>query len=275
MYIARLLLLLGMVTIYLNGVTQDERTQNFPRKTIYPKRLPKKENVWIFVLAGQSNMAGRGIVEPQDTLPNARILTSNRNNEIVVAKEPLHFYEPNLTGLDCGVSFASRLLKNAPGKVTILLVPAAVGGSSSQQWLDDSVHRDVKLLTNLKQRVEFAKQHGVVKGILWHQGEADADSKFIPGYDQRLEKLFAQLRSYCDNPTLPILVGELGSYSENPIHWNLINEAIHRYAEKDLNVRVVATGDLSPKEDRIHFNSAGQRKMGERMAEQSMSFRKD
>lgn len=275
MYIARLLLLIGTVFFYQNSVAQDERNRNFPKETVYPKKLPKKKNVWIFILAGQSNMAGRGFVEPQDTIPNSRILTINHKNEIIVAKEPLHFYEPKLTGLDCGMSFANHLLKNIPRKVTILLVPTAVGGSSSRQWLDDSVHRDVKLFTNFKQRVDFTKRHGVVKGILWHQGESDTNSQIIPGYDQRLEKLFAMFRSTCDNPTLPILVGELGAYSENPIHWNLINEAIHRYSEKDLNIRVIATGDLSPKEDRIHFNATGQRTMGERMAEQFMSFRKE
>jgi hypothetical protein len=26
-----------------------------------------KENVWVFIMAGQSNMAGRGIVEPEKT----------------------------------------------------------------------------------------------------------------------------------------------------------------------------------------------------------------
>jgi len=33
------------------------------------ERIPAKENVWVFMLAGQSNMAGRDFVEPQDTLP--------------------------------------------------------------------------------------------------------------------------------------------------------------------------------------------------------------
>ena len=57
-------------------------------------------------MAGQSNMAGRGFVEPIDTLINTRILTINRQNKLIYAKEPLHFYEPHKKGLDLGMSFS-------------------------------------------------------------------------------------------------------------------------------------------------------------------------
>ena len=247
------------------GHAQDERVQYFPKKTDFPQKLPPRNRVWIFIMAGQSNMAGRGVVEPQDTLPNPRILTINRNNEIIIAKEPLHFYEPNLTGLDCGVSFARELIKHR-NSITILLVPAAVGGSSSTQWLGDSLHRNVRLLSNFKARVEAVKKYGTIKGILWHQGEADTEAKLIPGYEGRLQKIFAQLRLYCNDATVPIVIGELGSFSGNQANWDLINQSIHNYVSTDKQAAVVDTDDLKPKDDRIHFNSEGQRIMGERMA---------
>jgi len=244
---------------------QEERVQYFPKKIDFPEKLPHKKDVWIFIMAGQSNMAGRGVVEPPDTLPNPRILTINRNNEIIIAKEPLHFYEPNLTGLDGGVSFARELIKHR-NSITILLVPAAVGGSSSTQWLGDSLHRNVRLLSNFETRVAAVKKYGTIKGILWHQGEADTEPKLIPGYEGRLQKIFAQLRLYCDNATLPILIGELGSFSGNQANWDLINQSIHHYVSTDKQAAVVDTDDLKPKDDKIHFNSEGQRMMGERMA---------
>lgn len=223
--------------------------------------------MWIFILAGQSNMAGRGLVEPQDTVPNRRILTINSANEIIVAKEPLHFYEPTLTGLDCGHSFANRLIRKLNEEITILLLPLAVGGSSTQQWLGDSLHRNVKLMSNFRERVDAAREHGIIKGILWHQGEADADSKNIVDYQERLLKIFREFRMYCGNTTLPILIGELGTFSENQDHWNLINKAIHQYATTDKNAIVINTSDLKSKTDKIHFNSEGQRSMGRRMAD--------
>ena len=80
------------------------RTRYFPKMVEKVAKIPPKNNVWVFLLAGQSNMAGRGLVEPQDTMTDKRLLTINKNNEVILAKEPLHFYEPSRTGLDCGVS---------------------------------------------------------------------------------------------------------------------------------------------------------------------------
>ena len=262
------------ISFYLTANAQDERVRNFPRKIETPEKIPAEKDVWIFIMAGQSNMAGRGVVQPEDTISDPRILTINRNNEIIIAKEPLHFYEPTLTGLDCGVSFARHLIKEIDPSVTVLLVPTAVGGSSSQQWLGDSLHRNVKLLTNFRERVSAVKKYGTIKGILWHQGESDTNSRLIPGYEERLRKLFSELRLYCNNPTLPIMLAELGSYSENPENWRLINQSIHHYASSDKNAVVINTQDLAPKEDKIHFNSEGQRAMGKRMAEKYLALSK-
>ena len=83
---------------------EDKRTKFFPKSIKTPDVVPNRKNLWVFILAGQSNMAGRGLVEPQDTIPDNRILTINSKNELVIAKEPFHFYEPKASGLDCGLS---------------------------------------------------------------------------------------------------------------------------------------------------------------------------
>ena len=53
----------------------DERTRHFPKQQIKAEKMPARHNLWVFILAGQSNMAGRGLVEPTDTLSDPRILT--------------------------------------------------------------------------------------------------------------------------------------------------------------------------------------------------------
>ncbi|MDX2072664.1 MAG: sialate O-acetylesterase [Haliscomenobacter sp.] len=145
-----------------------------------PVKLPKPNKVWVFLLAGQSNMAGRGIVEAQDALTDPRIFSINSKGEVILAKEPLHFYEPSRVGLDCGLSFGKTLLKGVPKKVSILLLPTAVGGSSMRQWLGDSTYREVKLWSNFLEKVAIGKKYGQIKGILWHQGESDANERSIP-----------------------------------------------------------------------------------------------
>ncbi|MDO5970735.1 sialate O-acetylesterase [Flavivirga aquimarina] len=264
---------LDLAEIWLNKMVKSralakyERTINFPQVIEFPKRIPKKKDVWVFMMAGQSNMAGRGFVEPQDTIPSERILTINKENDIILAKEPLHFYEPKMGGLDSGLSFAKSLLKDIPKNVSILLIPTAVGGSSINKWVNDSVHRDVKLLSNFKEKVVLAKKYGTVKGILWHQGESDANKKKIPKYNKNLAILFKTFRKSVGNKTLPILMGELGSYSKKKESWIAINNAINKYASKDRYISVVKTSDLKDKGDKLHFNSEGQRMMGKRFAE--------
>ncbi len=232
----------------------------------------KKENVWVFIMAGQSNMAGRGIVEPADTVPDKRILSINKEGQIIIAKEPLHFYEPERMGLDCGLSFAKTLIKKIPDNVSILMIPTAVGGSSIRQWLGDSTYRNVKLFSNFLSKVEIAKQNGIIKGILWHQGESDANEKDIPFHKERLHLLFSKFRAEVGNNELPVLLGELGSFSENPANFNLINKAIHDYAAEDKNSSVISTKDLKDKGDHLHFDSKGQRTMGKRFANAYLSM---
>ncbi len=142
------------------------------------------------------------------------IMTITGNKEWILTKEPLHFYEPVLTGLDCGLSFGRELLKHVPDSVSIALIPCAVGGSSVQHWLGDSLHRGVLLLSNFKENVDFANRHGTVKGVLWHQGESDAKTELILVYRKNLEKLISTFRQVVQKDDLPVLLGELGSFAE-------------------------------------------------------------
>ncbi len=233
--------------------------------------LPKKENTWVFILAGQSNMAGRGLVEPQDTIPSEKIFTINSANEIIIAKEPLHYYEPNMKGLDCGLSFAKELSKKIADSITIILLPVAVGGSSVFQWLGDSLHRDVKLLTNFREKVEIGHRYGKIKGILWHQGENDAISTPTPAYQLALTTLLNQFRKFVNNDTLPIILGELGLFSKDSLNWARINRAINVVADQNKFIKVVRTHDLNHKGDFIHFDSPSQRLLGKRYADTFLS----
>jgi len=243
-----------------------ERLAYFPKKQIQVETIPAKEKTWVFMMAGQSNMAGRGLVEPADTIPDPRILSIDNKGNLVIAKEPLHFYEPTLTGLDCGLSFARSILEKAPGDITILMLPTAVGGSSISQWLGDSVHRQVNLYSNFLEKMAIAKKYGTLKGILWHQGESDTNEQGVAVYAERLQQLFERFRAAAGQSTLPILIGELGSFSNNQSNWNLLNRAIRNYSLADKYSAVISTADLHHKGDNLHFDAKGQREMGIRFA---------
>ena len=247
---------------------QDKRTMYFPKTEVPATQLPSKKNVWIFLLAGQSNMAGRGQVEPQDTVPDKRIMTINLKGQLILAKEPLHLQEPGNEGLDCGLSFARTMIKNLPPKISVLVIPTAIGGSSVSKWLGDSLYRNVHLLTNFREKMAIGKKYGVVKAVLWHQGEADATPQKIPLYKNRLKELFTDFRTAAGNASLPVLLGELGPFKYNLEGFLKINAVMKDYAVTDNYSAVIPTGDLKDKGDSLHFNSESQRIMGQRFAEE-------
>lgn len=264
------------------ALAQDSLAQvrklNFPKTREVVETLPSKDSLYIFLMAGQSNMAGRGLVESADTVSNPRILTLDSTNTWIYAKEPLHWYEPNLTGLDCGLSFAQTLLDSLPQGVSIAIIPCAVGGSSIEQWLHNETYRGVTLLDNFKEKVAVAQEKGVIKGILWHQGEANSRPNLIPLYAQRLDSLLMTFRTIVQNDNLPIVLGELGSFSateESRKNWSTVNSIIHSVVSKDPYLGLVETGDLSHKGDQVHFDSESQRKMGSRYAAQFLKWVKE
>lgn len=266
------LLLINILTISVRS--QEISLTNFPKQTEYPKSVPAKKNVWVFIMAGQSNMAGRGLVEPMDTISNPRLLSINSNGELILAKEPLHLYEPDMKGLDCGVSFGNELLKQIPESVSILIIPTAVGGSSIDQWIGDSLHRGVKLHTNFRQEVAIAKKYGKIKGVLWHQGESDAKELLAGTYSKKLKVLFESFRKTIKNNKLPILTGEIGTFTTDNTFQIAINKVIADNAKKDKYTFLIQTGDFKDKGDKLHFDSKSERKMGVRFAQKYTEINK-
>ena len=66
-----------------------------------PPATPVDTSRHLFLLVGQSNMAGRGKVEPQDTVPIPRVLMLDKQRTWVPAVDPMHFDKP-IAGVGLG-----------------------------------------------------------------------------------------------------------------------------------------------------------------------------
>ena len=54
-------------------------------------KLPPKSKFQLFLLVGQSNMAGRGVVVDQDRTAHPRVLMLNKTGEWVPAADPMQW----------------------------------------------------------------------------------------------------------------------------------------------------------------------------------------
>ncbi|WP_315816128.1 sialate O-acetylesterase [Paraflavitalea speifideaquila] len=83
-------------------IRTDEEDLSLEGTRRYPEWLHKADNVntvtdtafYIFLLAGQSNMAGRGKTDDSSKVVNANIFMLNSHNEWVPAVDPVHYDKP-------------------------------------------------------------------------------------------------------------------------------------------------------------------------------------
>lgn len=217
----------------------------------------KPENMQIFLLIGQSNMAGRGAVEAQDQRPHPRVFMLTKELAWVPAVDPMHFDKPAIIGTGLGKTFGTVLADADPAAV-IGLVPAAFGGSALGEWTPGSLH-----YVNAVARTKEALKHGRLAGILWHQGEADSAPEKAATYAVRFAKLIAHLRADLDAQEVPVVVGETGRFRADS---GAINAAIAGLPQFVPRCAFVSVEGLADKGDKIHFDSPAFRELGRRYA---------
>jgi hypothetical protein len=221
-------------------------------------------NLELFLLIGQSNMVGRGVVEEIDRQPIPRVWAQDKDLKWQPATDPLH-WDNTQAGVGPGRPFARWLAQVNP-KVEIGLIPAASGGTSLQQWAPGG-----QLYTEALRRLRAALLSGKLRGILWHQGERDSrdDSAFT--YIGRLGEFVEQLRRDVGASDIPIVVGEIGEFlytrnDTNYLNALLINQQLALVPVSIYRTAFVSSAGLGHIGDELHFNAASQREFGRRYA---------
>lgn len=241
-----------------------------------PVKLPARSNFHLFLLVGQSNMAGRGVVEDQDRTPNPRVLMFSKSGEWIPAQDPMHFDKP-VAGTGLGKTFGIALAEENPN-ITIGLIPCAVGGSPIDTWKKGVFYEPTMSYPwdDAVRRAHAALKAGVLKGILWHQGESDSTEELAPAYQGKLHDLILRLRRELNAPDVPFVAGQMGRFTGAP--WNEWRETVNR-AHRDLPKHVkhtafVSSEGLTDKGDKVHFDSASYREFGKRYAAAYRTVRK-
>jgi hypothetical protein len=229
---------------------------------------PAKDKFHLFLLVGQSNMAGRGVVEAQDQTPHPRVLMLSKEGRWVPAVDPLHFDKPS-AGVGIGKTFGQILAEANPG-VTIGLIPCAVGGSPIDTWKPGVFYPATKShpWDDMAKRAALALPAGTLKGILWHQGESDSLPELAPAYEAKLHDFIGRLRQEVKAPEIPFIAGQMGKFDDMP--WTpekIIVDRVHQELPKKMpHTAFVGSEGLKHKGDKIHFDAASYRELGKRYA---------
>jgi len=229
----------------------------------------------LFLLIGQSNMKGRGVM-PAEPLRDPRVVMMHlRDDAWYLARHPLHltgdartFDGHDNAGVGPGLAFAAAVAAKAP-RARLGLIPCAVGGSSIVVW-----QRGARLYDQAVRRVKIAlRPAGAVqpklRGALWLQGEADATDARLPGHEEKLLRLVDDLRADLGEPALPFIactIGEMRVDGDGRRNADM-NRLLLSLPQKRPHTACVDARDLKTHiGDQVHFDTAAQEEIGRRYA---------
>ncbi|MCU7550651.1 sialate O-acetylesterase [Chitinophagaceae bacterium LB-8] len=123
-------------------------------------------NFHLYLLIGQSNMAGRGPLDSESKKVHPQILMLDSQNHWVPATDPVHFDKPKSVGVGPAISFAKEMLGKRKN-IRIGLIPCALGGSPIKVWEPNAVYLNVfHPYEDVIKRARIAMKQGVLRHTL-------------------------------------------------------------------------------------------------------------
>ena len=258
--------------------------------------LAQDPNLHIYLAYGQSNMSGQATVTDKDRVQDPRFLVlraANHSNqkvgEFYPAAPPMGHSQSKVGIADI---FGRTMVANLPDSIKVAVANVAIGGQSIDLFDKDRNKTYVQNAKNkgdtwwiqyldeyggdvYKRIVEMgkiAKQKGVIKGFLFHQGEADYQMNDWPSRVKKVyDDLIAELE--LDPEKTPILIGELAPTGD--LGWR--NDAVKQAADLIPNGHLIsAQGCPALKEASytLHFTREGYETFGKRYAETMLELLK-
>lgn len=162
--------------------------------------------------------------------------------------------------MNCGPSFIKTYQKANPG-VEVGIICWARGGSKIEEWHPKNFKRFDLYNEAVKQTHEALAQGCELKGVLWHQGEAN--SKNVADYPKLLKEHVTRLRAEFKKAELPFVFGQIGQWRED---FTAFNKMIPQQVPEIPFSACVRSGGLT-NFDAWHFDHRSQIELGRRYAD--------
>lgn len=252
------------------------------------KSFSQDPNFHIYLCIGQSNMEGAARAELQDSTVNPRFQVleavdcdnlGRTKGNWYPALPPLCRYGTNLGPADY---FGRTMVDNLPENVKVV----AIGGCKIELFDKDNFQSYVETVPGwmkgmikeydgnpygrLVEMAKLAQKDGVIKGILFHQGESNPNDSLwtrkVKGvYDNLLNDLTL------DSKNIPLLAGETVNADQGGICAGM-NSIIATLPETLPNSYVISSAGCTDGPDNLHFNAQGYREFGKRYAIQMLAL---
>ena len=242
----------------------------------------KVKRIDLFMFMGQSNMAGRGIVneEHPETAPKLipgagfEYCAVSAPEKLVEIEEPFGRNEDRIGGIDDGkrktgsmvTSFVNAYYQKTG--IPIVGVSASKGGSKIEEWQPDGVYlKDA--IARLQATVVYLEQNGYEirhKYMLWCQGESDGDiGKSGEAYRKDFECMLNQMLQNGIEKCFLIRIGKYNGSGEQNYHE--IRTVQSEIAKTNQDVVMVSKAFAGMKErglmkDAFHYYQAAYNEVG-------------
>lgn len=242
-------------------------------------------NFHIYLCFGQSNMDSGGRMNDEDRDVSERLLVMADFDNQNRGWQKGNWYQgvPPLAARGRGIcmvdSFGKAMTAALPQDVRVGIIKVCVPGckielyqkdvfqayvDGERDWMKNIVKdyegNPYQYLVNMARE---AQKHGVIKGILLHQGESNTGDKEWPSkvksvYDELMKDLSL------DPQNVPLLVGELVNADQDG-RCASHNEIIATLPQTIPTAHVISSAEC-PTGDKLHFTPEGAREFGKRYA---------
>ena len=227
-------------------------------------REKKEKPLDVYILAGQSNMVGmRSEIEkvPADWMqPDYGILFFDNGNWIPAIPGKT---EPK--GFGPEISFGQTLRKL--GHPPLGIIKASRGATAlAEHW--NAGPEKGELLKFLENQIRSAKMSRPLKfrGIIWMQGESDADSPAkAQAYAENLTAFISAVREIVGDDALPFYCGRVNPPADKFPEVETVRRSQETCPAE--NYFLINCDDLQKVPDNLHYNTEGILEAGKRFAE--------
>lgn len=237
-----------------------------------PVAAQSKKPVKVFLLGGQSNMAGKGkskdLQAPYNEPFKKIKIWGGKKIKWATLSPTVFSYRRGQFGPE--VSFGHAIAKAFPDEEIRLVKYALDGTALYNDWSPEVKGRPYKSFMSLSKQaladLDSSKVNYEIAGMLWLQGESDAAENKAEAYEKNLTKFIAHMRTEFITPDMPFIIARVRShYGGKTGQAKIVRDAQVNIAKADKSVHWFDTDDCSML-NAGHYNAAGLIEIGKRFA---------